>query len=132
MKIHHIGYLVKNIEKAREQFMKMGFCDNKSTVFDAIRNVHICFIKKDGYCIELIQPTKDSAIYGLLKKYKNTAYHICYQVDDMRRAIEELEQMGFYLFEDVKVAPAISDNAKVAFLMGKDCGIIEILDCGSL
>ena len=73
LKIHHIGYLVKDIKKALSSFQDLGFSIAQETVFDSIRKVNICFLEKDGYTIELVSPTDStSVVTNLLKKYKNS------------------------------------------------------------
>lgn len=54
MKIHHIGYAVKNIEKARKSFKKLGFSQKGEMTFDRERNVKILFMENEGYRIELV------------------------------------------------------------------------------
>ena len=53
MKIDHIGYAVKNIEKAVIDFTKLGFVF-ESPVEDTDRNVKLAFGKNGNYCIELV------------------------------------------------------------------------------
>ena len=53
LKIHHIGYLVKKIDKAKNTFESLGYLTRQDTVYDDIRKVNICFVEKDGYLIEL-------------------------------------------------------------------------------
>ena len=70
LSIHHIGYLVKKIEKARQAFLSLGYEAEQDIVYDHIRTVTICFLVKDGYRIELVAPvSEDSVVSGLLMKY---------------------------------------------------------------
>ena len=128
MKIHHVGYLVKKIEPSLAAFSELGFAVKSPAVFDPIRMVDICFIEKDGYCIELIAPHEDSKIYPLLKQYKNSPYHLCYSVDDIEQAAKELAGKGFMPFIEPQKAPAIGENARVVFLIHRSAGIIELVE----
>lgn len=132
--IHHLGYLVKNIQKSKNVFIDMGFQLKKDIILDDVRDAYICFLGGDsnGALIELIQPTIESPIYALLKKYPNAPYHICYKVEDIFKEIQNLEEKGFFLFRETEIAPAISSNAKVAFLIHRDVGMIELLQDDSL
>jgi len=56
MKIHHIGYLVKSMEKAQKTFTELGYRIEQETVYDDYRQIDICFLEKDGYRIELVCP----------------------------------------------------------------------------
>ena len=41
MKIHHIGYLVQNIEKAQAQFKELGFTESTQLFSDELRGIYI-------------------------------------------------------------------------------------------
>ena len=127
-KIHHVGYLTKKLEKSREQFLNLGFSVEKPSKYDEIREINIEFLVRDGYRVELIEPTgKESRMYPLLKSYRNTPYHICYEVEDINKAIEELEEMNYQVIDPPQTAPCI-DGAPVAFLMHRSMGIIELVE----
>lgn len=67
MKVHHIGYAVKNLEKAIDDFSSLGYRLVSDIVDDAIRNVRICFMENGGY-IELVAPLTDgSDVSGVLR-----------------------------------------------------------------
>ena len=82
----------------------------------------------DMYRIEIIQPIDaSSAFYNLLKKYKNTAYHFCYEVDDIKKTVGDLRQQGYLPLQ--KISPAVAlDNLPVVFLLNPQIGIIELLE----
>lgn len=128
MKVNHIGYLVKHFEKAKKSFLNLGYKVISEVTHDQIRHVDICFLEKDHYVIELVSPyDKESVVAGMLKKYKNMPYHICYEVDGLDQAIEELEKVGYAVIGEPECAPAF-DNRKVIFLMNANSGMIELLE----
>ncbi len=126
-KIHHIGYLVKKIEKAQETFASLGYQVEQDTVYDPIRDVNICFLQKDGYRVELISPVSErSVVAGLLKKYKNCPYHICYEVGDYESASAALSAAGFLAIDTPTEAPALGGR-KAAFFSSPVIGMAELL-----
>ena len=132
MRVHHIGYLVKNIEKARKAFFGLGYEDCPEplhgVVFDESRGIDISFIEKDGYCIELICPkSEDSKFYPLLKKYKNCAYHLCYETEDIEAEVAALQQTGWVVIDEAAPAPAIEGRC-VCFMVNMAMGIIELVE----
>ena len=129
-KVHHFGFLVKNIRKSVETFQIFGYEFDKEITFDDIRKAEICFLKKNGERIELVAPHPESDLFPLLKKYNNTIYHICYETDDLDTAIQCLKGKGFLLFKEKQAAPAISVTAEVAFLMHINLGIVELIQKG--
>lgn len=127
LKIHHIGYLVKKIEKAKQTFEALGYHVEQDTVRDEIRKVDICFLTKDGYRVELVSPfSEESVVAGLLKKYKNTPYHICYEADDPEAAYAQLTANGFAAIDTPTPAPALG-GCNVVFLTSPVIGMIELI-----
>lgn len=127
LSVHHIGYLVKKIEKAIQTFLSLGYQIEHDTVYDDIRKVNICFLVKDGYRIELVSPaSEDSVVSGLMKKYKNSPYHICYLTDDFDSAYAALTASGFLAIDTPTRAPAL-DGREVVFLTHADIGMIELI-----
>lgn len=128
MHIHHIGYLVKKLDKAKDAFSKLGFCEQGAAVYDQIRDVHILFMKKDAYVVELVSPASGhSVVSNLIKTYKNAPYHICYIAENFEADIKRLECSGFTRIDAPSPAPAIG-NRKVCFLLSPAIGLIEILE----
>lgn len=128
LKVHHIGYLVKKIETAIRSFQNLGYEIVQETVYDEIRKVDICFLQKEGYCIELISPVSEvSVVSGLLKKFKNSPYHICYETAHFEEDYQRLTNEGFLSIDTPTPAPALQ-NRKVVFLTSRAMGMIELLE----
>lgn len=127
LKVHHIGYLVKKIDAAIRSFENLGYQITQETIYDAIREVNICFLEKDGYTIELVSPVSDTSVAaGLMKKYKNSPYHICYETENFEQAYQELTAGGFLAIDTPTPAPAL-DNREVVFLTNAAMGMIELI-----
>lgn len=127
LKIHHIGYLVKKTEPAIHTLQALGYQITQSMIFDEIRQVDICFLEKDGYRIELVCPVSDkSVVYGLLKRYKNCPYHICYEAADFEKDFDALRAEGFLPIDTLTPAPALSGR-EVVFMTHAALGMIELI-----
>ena len=128
MRIHHVGYLVKKIEKAIKAFEGLGYTLEREAVFDEYRKANICFLEKDGYVIELVSPvSKDSVVAELLKKYGNAPYHICYEVENMEKEVNSLLEQHYVMCSELHSAIAI-DNRNVCFLIHPYLGMVELLE----
>jgi len=128
MKIHHVGYLAKSIAKTEKKFFELGYEVEQATKYDEIRNIKIEFLKNGDYRVELIEPMgENSPMYPLLKRFKNTPYHFCYEVDDMDKALKELEDKHYTVIHEPDIAPCI-DGKRVAFLNNISMGIIELVE----
>ncbi|MBR4832515.1 MAG: VOC family protein [Butyrivibrio sp.] len=128
MKIHHVGYLAKSIAKSEKKFLELGYEVERPTQFDEIRNINIEFLVNGDYRVELIEPMgEDSPMYPLLKRFKNSPYHFCYEVEDIDAAVKELEEKYYTVIQEPNVAPCI-DGKKVVFLNNISMGIIELVE----
>lgn len=127
MKIHHVGYLVKKLEKALKAFYDLGYVMTQEVVLDEYRQARICFLEKDGYVIELVSPvSKDSVVANLMKKMGSTPYHICYETENLQAKSLELESQGYVLCSEAHEAVAF-DNREVCFYVHPYMGMIELL-----
>lgn len=127
-KIHHVGYLVKNIQKAISKFQSLGYEIQGRCTHDTYRLIDICFLQKDSYYVELVSPfDSKSIVSNLMRQYKNSPYHICYSVENIEQACDELKKEGFVIMQQPAPAPAINDK-RVVFLMSHVLGIIELVE----
>ena len=130
MKVHHIGYFAKNIDKSIATFQALGYEVEQETVRDEFRGIDIAFLMKDGYRVELVSPyTQESVVYDLRKKMGNSPYHICYEVENLNAAISELQAQRFVVSQEPHEAVAI-DGKRVCFLVHGQIGIIELVEVG--
>lgn len=131
LKVHHIGYLVKKINAAVTQFQQLGYVLRQDIVYDDHRKINICFLEKDGYVVELVSPASpDSVVSGLLKKYKNMPYHLCYESYNFESDLAYLIENGYAAIDIPTPAPAL-ENMRVTFLMNASLGMIELLEVRS-
>ncbi len=132
MKIHHIGYFVNDIEKAREDFKKIGYVEKSRCIFDEIRKIFIQFMRfgetGGGTIIEMISPGEGCKLFS--EKFRaqgSRPYHICYECENLEEKIRELQSENFLLIREPQPAPAIG-NRRVAFMYGENVGQIELLE----
>jgi methylmalonyl-CoA/ethylmalonyl-CoA epimerase len=136
-KMHHIGYAVKDIEKSFKVFSLLNYVKESSIIEDFERNIKIQFIRNCKTRIELIQTldkNKKSPVDFLFKGSfffpgNGIPYHICYSVKDMDKAIEKLNKNERYIIIQPKSKAVALEGKNVAFLLQKDIGIIELLEC---
>lgn len=131
MRIHHIGYLVKDIRAAINEcknFVGGGMIQKTDVFHDTLRLVDISFLEIDGILIELVAPQDGCTDIGEgIKRLGNTPYHICFECGKIEKAISLLTQKGCLLVKEPQPAIAI-DNRMVAFLYSRDLGLIEVVE----
>jgi len=127
-KFHHIGYVTNKIENTSEIYLLAGY-EASEIIIDTIQNVKVCFLTKEGNPrIELIEPIDEfSSVNKILKKSGVSPYHICYEVDDINLAYDDLCKMGYTpLFRPVE-AVALEDKL-ICYMYKKEIGFIELLN----
>lgn len=128
MTIHHVGYLVKKLERARKAFEGLGYAVEQETVRDEYRKIDILFLIKDGYRVELVAPyDSTSVVAGLLPRIGNSPYHFCYEVDNLDAEVERLRDERYVVSADPAPAPACGGR-RVVFLIHPFMGMIELLE----
>lgn len=129
MKINHIGYAVKRMDRAMKAFEQLGFSFD-AIIEDIERNVKLVFGMKDGYRIELVCPLdekKDSPIDQYLNNFFGTPYHICYESRNFEEDIEELKTLGYKVI--IEPSPAVAfHNKRVVFMVNSGFGLMEIAE----
>lgn len=124
---HHIGYLVKNIERAIHRFNALGYETVSDITYDKYRDIDICFLRNGPYLVELVMPcSENSVVYGLLKKSGCSPYHICYRVDNIDKEAAVLREQGYLPMGEIWPAPALHDSP-AAFYFNRWLGIIELI-----
>ncbi|MDR2089554.1 MAG: VOC family protein [Clostridiales Family XIII bacterium] len=128
MRVHHIGYLVKHIERAKEAFSSFGYVESKAVCHDAARDADICFLKNGDCVVELVSPRSEaSVVWRLLKKLGDAPYHICYASEDFERDVERLKNGNCVVVADTAAAPAL-EGRNAIFLSVRNLGLIEIVE----
>ena len=114
---HHIG-LATNVIDER-------FASQK--IYDPIQRVNVAFVDLYGTTIEFIEPASpDSPVHKILERGMS-AYHICFKVPNIEKAIENARKHGCACFAQ-PVAAAAFGGKKIAWLRSKEFGIIELLE----
>jgi len=120
-KINHIGIAVKNLDESMKFYKdQLGF-EFKGIDEVESQKVKVAFFKIGETNIELVQATSpDSPIAKYLEKNREGIHHICYEVDDIEKALEELKAKGVKLIDE-KPRPG-AHGTKVAFIHPKSSG----------
>lgn len=127
--INHIGYAVRNISKSAIIYTSAGW--NLSPIYDEeVQGTKIAFLSKEGFpTIELVAPLKKgepSPVDNYLEKVGCSTYHVCYNVDDIEQAVEDLFDEGFKpLF--MPVESVAMGGHQICYLYHMNVGLIELV-----
>jgi methylmalonyl-CoA/ethylmalonyl-CoA epimerase len=132
VKLHHIGVVVGSIKESGKLYAEqLGMRPLGPPVHDPIQRVIVQFWEGDqGASIELIEPVgDDSPAAGFLGKGGGLA-HLCYEVEDLDRVLEEVRQKGAILISGPVPATAF-DQRRIAFVMLRGIGVTEFVERSS-
>lgn len=143
MKLNHIGIVVYEIAVFANLFKMLGFKDVTDPEPDPIQKVRACFVTIDNIFpihIELLEPIQeDSPISNFLKKRGGGLHHLCFEVNDIDKVVEDLNRNGFKIISppvecigyDKSFRLNNAQPTKIAFFLLSDKFLLELLQNGS-
>ena len=130
MKLHHIGIVVKNIQKSLGELNQ--YLNFESTTVPSLvgsQKVNICFLKTNNVFLELIEPAQENSPISDFVKKKGGFHHLCFEVDDIHVELERMKKNGARLIVDVVSG---FENRLTAFVMldmkNTNCNLIELAE----
>jgi methylmalonyl-CoA/ethylmalonyl-CoA epimerase len=128
LKFHHIGFATDNLDDTKAFFEKLGYTSGEN-VYVPSQKVTVCFLNKVGQPqIELITSAgDDSPVVTILRKCGPGPYHLCFSVNCINSAIEDLRKEKFIILNKPALSNAIDDNS-IIFAYKKSYGLIEIVE----
>jgi len=142
LKLSHIGIVVDDVSEFARLFEVLGFKEITDPEPDPIQKVIARFVTvadEKPIHVELLEPThEDSPISNFLKKRGGSLHHLCFEVDDIEKATEELVQKGFRMVSvpvacigyDKSFGLQVRAPTKVTFFLLSDRLLIELLQKG--
>ena len=131
MKLNHLGFAVRNIDEALLVYEKaFGYKKLSGPFDDPIQKVSVCFIGSGipgELPIELVAPLgDDSPVHKILAK-GNGIYHVCYEVDDIEKAVAEMRAQGCVVVS--KPVPAVAfEGRKIAWFYTPKRQLVEVME----
>ena len=130
MKLHHIGIIVKDIQKSLGELGKyLEFQETTIPVLVKSQKVNVCFLKSSDVYIELIEPTKNDSPVKSLAESGGGFHHLCFEVDDIFEEIKKAEKNGARII----VEPVEGFEGRlIAFILldmkDTNCNLIEFAE----
>lgn len=117
MRIDHIGIVVRNIQEALAVYEAALGLPLKEVIRVPEQQVEVAFLPIGESNIELVQPTSDdTGIAKYLEKRGEGIHHICVEVEDIEKALDQLKAHGVQLIDE---EPRRGAHGSVAFIHPK-------------
>lgn len=127
-KIEHIGIAVKDLNISNKLFASLFGKEHYKIELVESEGVKTSFFKNGSNKIELLQATSpQSPIAKFIEKKGEGIHHIAFEVKDIEKEMERLENEGFQLIN--KTPKKGADNKLVAFLHPKSTNGVLIELC---
>ena len=130
MKLHHIGIVVKSIQKSLGELT--NYLDFESTTMPSLvgsQKVNICFLKTNNVFLELIEPAEENSPISNFIKKGGGFHHLCFEVDDIHLELEKMKKNGVRIIVDVVKG---FEERLTAFVMldmkNTNCNLIELAE----
>lgn len=133
LSLHHVGYLVAQIDAAGDLYRKQfGYQIASAIIHDPVQTAMVQFLRLpgDSSYLELISPAgPDSRLSSALAK-GGGLNHLCYCTAELDSEIERLRSMGLILLRKPVPAAAFSGR-RIAWMRGTDPIPIELVESGA-
>jgi methylmalonyl-CoA/ethylmalonyl-CoA epimerase len=124
-KIDHIAIAVNDIDEVARFYTDILKLDLSGVEIVTEQKTKVGFLKIGESTIELVQPASDdSPLVKFLETKGPGIHHICFEVDDIHREVEELKKRGARMIDETPRPGA--HNTRVAFIHPKSSGGVLI------
>ena len=131
LRLHHVGYVVSDIEKAAAGFVdSVGARWDGTIVTDPLQGARVSFLtmRPEDAQIELVEPDSPNAPTARFLREKGEGlHHLCYEVKDLTVALQQMRAAGSLLAKPPKPAAAFGGR-KIAWLLTPEKLLLELLE----
>jgi len=131
MRLHHVGIITDDVKSAIQRHKALfKLHPITKVVHDTNQKVAVVLLstpEREGVPIELIAPlTKDSPVSSALKR-GTRLYHICFEVDDIEKALDSARKQGAIVVSPPSQAK-LYKGRRIAFIYTRDKCLVEFLE----
>ena len=130
MKLHHIGIVVKNIQKSLGELTNyLQFEETTIPTLIESQKVNVCFLKTSNIFLELIEPVHNDSPVKKFSESGGGFHHLCFEVENIFEDIERMKKSGARVivepttgFEDRLIAFVLLNMKNI------NCNLIELAE----
>ena len=127
-RVHHVAIIVADLDAALATYGRTLGLPVESVVPVASDGVTIAFLTVGESKVELVMPTDETTgVARFLASRGEGFHHVCLEVDDLGRTLDQLAQDGVELID---AAPRRGAEGPVAFLHPRSCHgvLVELIE----
>lgn len=130
--LHHIGYLVAEIDPGRADWVRrFGLEVESPVVEDPAQTALVQFLRAPGapYWIELVAPNGPESKLSAALKGGGGLHHLCYEVEDIEAGGRHLRSTG--MFPVSRPTPAVAfGGRRISWFLDARRLLIELVEAG--
>lgn len=131
--LHHVGVATRNaIRDSEEWHRTFGLTVVSDLIYDPIHKVRVLFLSdgtKHGTLLELVEPASKDSPVGAFLETKSRFYHVCYEVDNLERALRHIRAQGALVIKQPMSAVAYAGR-RIAWCYTRTRNMVELLERG--
>ena len=132
-RLHHVGIVVRDIQRAAEDLvMRFGYRPESSVIHDPLQTAFVQFfrLRNDHTLLELVAPDGASSKLAAAAKRRGGLHHLCFAVDDIDGTCKRLNAEGLLLIQGPVLAVAFPGR-RIAWLLDRNHVLTELLEEGT-
>lgn len=131
LRLHHLGFVVANIETAMPGFLRSLAAEWDGQVFhDPLQKVRVAFLatRAQDPAIELVEPAgDDSPVLRFLQERGGGLHHVCYEVADLEEDLAAFRSRGALIAK--RPLPAVAfGGRRIAWVITSEKLLVELLE----
>lgn len=129
LRFHHVGVAVPDMAAALEVYLDVLGCRRVAGPIEVpSQRVRVCFVEAGpGVLIELVEGLGEgSPVSGILERSGAGPYHLCFEVEDLDRALEALAARGCR--RPMRFEQPGHGLRRFAFLLTPDRQLVELCE----
>ncbi|MBK5265396.1 MAG: VOC family protein [Alphaproteobacteria bacterium] len=132
LRLHHIGFLVTNLEEAAAHYQNnLGYCIESPLIDDHGQAATVQFLRQPSasHWLELVSPLgARSSLWKALER-GTSLHHQCYETVDIATSMNRLRGNGCMALGHQQPGAAF-DGRPIAWMMDPFKGLIELVQAG--
>jgi methylmalonyl-CoA/ethylmalonyl-CoA epimerase len=131
--LHHVGYAVAEIEPIAKAYVeRYGYQVATPIIHDPVQTAFVQFLRLagDSAYLEFVAPDSPTSKLAKAVTKGGSLNHLCYSVDDIELATNQLYETGMVVL--TLPVPAVAFNGRrISWLMGRDRLPVELVERGA-
>lgn len=130
LRLHHVGYVVANIEQAMPAFVRsLAASWDERVIHDPLQKVKVAFLttRAGDPQIELVEPAEDGSPVMRFLQQGGGLHHVCYEVADLEEQLREFRARRAVIAKRPKPAVAFGGR-RIAWVLTAEKLLVELLE----